>query len=165
MRQLPSWPFKIRHLIKGTRSRDFYSLTRYGRRTPRLRHSFLFLLVFIIPGGNIAKRLMHMASQVTESVQTSPFGGAETMHFPVPYRITTRSSASLRQPGKYTKATGGNGAWGRRCFPLIFFGAEVSVALRHFVYTYFLYTGVTDLMSAALLIQFTKYPINTTTSI
>ena len=44
-------------------------------------------------------------------VQTSPFGGAETMFFPVPYRITTRSSASLRQPGKYTKATGGNGGW------------------------------------------------------
>ena len=54
---------------------------------------------------------------------------------------------------------------GRRCFPPIIFGAEVSVALRHFVYTYFLYTGVTDLMSAALLIQCTKYPINTTTSI
>lgn len=111
MRQLSPWPLKIRHLIKGTRSRDFYSLTRYGRRTPRLRHSFLFLLAFIIPGGNIAKRLMHMASQVTESVQTSPFGGAETMIFPVPYRITTRSNASLRQPGKYTKATGGNGGW------------------------------------------------------
>lgn len=54
---------------------------------------------------------MHMASQVTESVQTSPFEGAETMFFPVPYRITNRSSASLRQPGKYTKATGGNGGW------------------------------------------------------
>lgn len=157
--------FLTRHLIKGTRLRDFYSFTRYGRRTPRLRHSFLFLLAFKIPGGNVAKRLMPMASQVTESVQTSIFSGAETMIISVPCRITNRSNASLRQPGKYTKATGGNGAWGRRCFPLIFFGAEVSVALRHFVYTYFLYTGVTDLMSAALLIQLTKYPINTTTSI
>ena len=108
---------------------------------------------------------MHMASQVTESVQTSPFGGAETMIFPVPYRITTRSNASLRQPGKYTKATGGNGGWDGDVYHQSFFGAEVSVALRHFVYTHFLYTGVTDLMSAALLIQFTKNPINTTTSI
>lgn len=33
------------------------------------------------------------------------------MIFPVPYRITNRSNASLRQPGKYTKATGGNGGW------------------------------------------------------
>lgn len=75
-----------------------------------------------------------MASQVTESVQTSIFSGAETMIITVPFRITNRSNASLRQPGKYTKATGGNGGWDGDVFPPIIFGAEVSVALRHFVY-------------------------------